>query len=248
MAERPFLSRWSRLKQEARTQAPGQTPGRRGGAAPVIQDDRAEEIRQTALPSEAPAQQQAVQPARRDQQPQEAPFDADSLPDIDSLTVESDFTQFLRKEVPKTLQRRALRKLWTSDPVFACLDGLNDYEEDFTDAATVIEGMKSSYQVGRGFLTDEELAENHSVYTASRQARIDAEQAEAAEREAAAAQDGTAEESGTSDTDAIPEQGPEQGEPEKAPEQATAAVADEEASPEGEATEQEPEDKSDNRS
>ncbi|EKE78700.1 DUF3306 domain-containing protein [Oceanibaculum indicum] len=235
MAERPFLSRWSRLKQEARTQA----PGRRGGAAPVIQDDRAEETRQAALPPEAPAQQQAVQPARSDQQPQEAAFDADSLPDIDSLTVESDFTQFLRKEVPKTLQRRALRKLWTSDPVFACLDGLNDYEEDFTDAATVIEGMKSSYQVGRGFLTDEELAENHSVYTASRQARIDAEEAEAA-----AEQDGSEVESSSPETDGAPEQ----GEPEKAPEQATAAVADEETSPEGVATEQESEDKSDNRS
>ncbi|MCH2394470.1 DUF3306 domain-containing protein [Oceanibaculum sp.] len=244
MAERPFLSRWSRLKQKARTQAPGQTSVRRGGAAPVIQDDRAEETRQAALPPEAPAREQSVQPARRDQQPQEAPFDADSLPDIDSLTVESDFTQFLRKEVPKTLQRRALRKLWTSDPVFACLDGLNDYEEDFTDAATVIEGMKSSYQVGRGFLTDEELAENHSVYTASRQARIDAEEAEAAERDAASAEDGSAAESNAPDTDTAPEQ----GEPEKASEQAKAASVDEEAVPEGEAAEQESEDKSDNRS
>lgn len=239
MAERPFLSRWSRLKQEARSQA----SGRRGSAAPAIQEDRAVEIRQAGLPPDAPVREKVVQPARSEQQPQEAPFDADSLPDIDSLTVESDFTQFLRKEVPKTLQRKALRKLWTSDPVFACLDGLNDYEEDFTDAATVVEGMKSSYQVGRGFLTDEELAENHSVYTASRQARIDA-----GEVTAPTAQGAGVTEASMSDADATPDRGAEQSDPDEAPEQATVAVADGEASPEGDAAGQESEIKSDNRS
>lgn len=185
MADRPFLSRWSRLKQEARNQPPGQAGGRRGGAAPVLE----EPSRPAALPPEAGDHGQAMpvrQPRPGQQRGQGSvtgdPSDlpegvaegvAEGLPDIDSLTAESDFTGFLRKDVPKALQRRALRKLWTSDPVLACLDGLNDYEEDFTDAATVVEGMKSSYQVGRGFLTDEELAENQSVYRASREARIE---------------------------------------------------------------------------
>jgi hypothetical protein len=186
MADRPFLSRWSRLKQEARNQPPGQTGGgqqavRRGGAAPVLE----ESVQQAALPPEAedrgqgvPARQPARQPERQPERARDTEIDPSDLPDIDSLTAESDFTAFMRKGVPKTLQRKALRKLWTSDPVLACLDGLNDYEEDFTDAATVIEGMKSSYQVGRGFLTDAELTENDAVYRASREARIVAEDAE----------------------------------------------------------------------
>lgn len=189
MADGPFLSRWARLKQESR-QSGGRQTGGRGGAAPVLE----EPIRQAALPPEAGDQEHSMpaqppQPGKERVREQDASVDPSELPDIDSLTAESDFTAFMRKGVPKTLQRKALRKLWTSDPVLACLDGLNDYEEDFTDAATVIEGMKSSYQVGRGFLTDAELKENHSFYTASRQARIEADEKAAAEEQAT---DGTA--------------------------------------------------------
>lgn len=50
------------------------------------------------------------------------------LPDIDSLDGESDFSVFMRDGVPEDLRRLALRKLWASDPVYANLDGLNDYD------------------------------------------------------------------------------------------------------------------------
>ncbi|WP_430437150.1 DUF3306 domain-containing protein [Oceanibaculum nanhaiense] len=214
MADRPFLSRWARLKQESRQTGGGQTGGR-GGAAPVLE----EPARQAALPPEAGDQDHSVpaQPSQLGQErvrEQDATIDPSELPDIDSLTAESDFTAFMRKGVPKTLQRKALRKLWASDPVLACLDGLNDYEEDFTDAATVIEGMKSSYQVGRGFLTDAELAENHSVYDASRKALIEADEKAEAE-ETATAETGPAEDT-AEDTASIAEG----AEPEQLPESA----------------------------
>ncbi|WP_439514738.1 DUF3306 domain-containing protein [Oceanibaculum nanhaiense] len=219
MADRPFLSRWARLKQESR-QTGGEKSGERqsggrGGAAPVLE----EPTRQAALPPEAGDQDHSVpaqpsQPGQERVREQDAAIDPSELPDIDSLTAESDFTAFMRKGVPKTLQRKALRKLWASDPVLACLDGLNDYEEDFTDAATVIEGMKSSYQVGRGFLTDAELAENHSVYDASRQARIEADEKAEAE-ETATAETGPAEDT-AEDTASIAEG----AEPEQLPESA----------------------------
>lgn len=238
MADRPFLSRWSRLKQEARNQPPGQTGGgqptaRRGGAAPVLE----ESAQQAALPPEAEDRGQAVsarQPERGQERARDTAIDPSDLPDIDSLTAESDFTAFMRKGVPKTLQRKALRKLWTSDPVLACLDGLNDYEEDFTDAATVIEGMKSSYQVGRGFLTDEELAENHSVYRASREARIETEDAEDAEVPA----DGPAEAAMPAEPDAAepdiaaPGEASEEDERTKAPQPPETALTEDEVSPE----------------
>lgn len=74
------------------------------------------------------------------------------LPDPDSLKSGDDFTAFLRREVPEFLRRRALRRLWGSNPVLANLDGLLDHGEDYTDSATVKAGMRSSYQVGQGMV------------------------------------------------------------------------------------------------
>jgi hypothetical protein len=63
----------------------------------------------------------------------EAPVVApEDLPDIDSLDAESDFSVFMREGVPEELKNLALRKLWRSDPVYANLDGLNDYDPDHT--------------------------------------------------------------------------------------------------------------------
>src|SRR3546814_10476760 len=78
---------------------------------------------------------------------------------IESLGMDSDFTVFLQDGVPEALRRKALQRLWRLDPVFANLDGLLEYGEDYTDAATVVENLKTAYRVGRGFMTDEELAE-----------------------------------------------------------------------------------------
>ena len=54
------------------------------------------------------------------------------LPDIGSLTAESDFSLFMAQGVPAELRRRALRKLWSLDPQFLAADGLGDYVEDYT--------------------------------------------------------------------------------------------------------------------
>lgn len=74
------------------------------------------------------------------------------LPEIDSLDADSDYTPFMSDKVSDAIRNRALRKLWRSDPVLACVDGLNDYDEDYTDAAMVVSGMKSDYVVGRGMV------------------------------------------------------------------------------------------------
>lgn len=74
------------------------------------------------------------------------------LPDPDTLEEGADFAAFLRDGVPDFLRRRALRRLWLSNPALANLDGLLDYGEDFTDAATVPEVIETVYRVGRGML------------------------------------------------------------------------------------------------
>ncbi|WP_350334122.1 DUF3306 domain-containing protein [Coralliovum pocilloporae] len=90
--------------------------------------------------------------ALREQQTDEEILAELDLPDPDSLKAGDDFSAFMQKAVPDRLRRRALRKLWLSNPALANLDGLLDYGEDFTDSAKVIENLQTTYQVGKGML------------------------------------------------------------------------------------------------
>ncbi|WP_035900010.1 DUF3306 domain-containing protein [Labrenzia sp. DG1229] len=85
------------------------------------------------------------------------------LPDPDTLTKEDDFSGFLSATVPERLRRRALRKLWGINPVLANLDGLVDYGDDFTDAATVVENMQTVYRIGKGMLDQFAQAEDEEI-------------------------------------------------------------------------------------
>jgi hypothetical protein len=74
------------------------------------------------------------------------------LKDPDLMQMGDDFSAFMGRAVPEHLRRRALRKLWVSNPVLANLDGLCDHNDDFSDAATVVPNMKTAYQVGKGMM------------------------------------------------------------------------------------------------
>jgi len=80
------------------------------------------------LAEPAPPAAEAV-PAPEDQAPEAepAPVRPEDLPDIDSLDEHSDYTVFLKEGVPEVLKRKALRRLWRSNPVFETwgLAGLN---------------------------------------------------------------------------------------------------------------------------
>lgn len=138
------LSRWSRRKLAARN----------GSALPeqASETDVAPLLSEQAPPNSA-GQQANVSPT-------ESPEPALDLPSIDDLTAESDYTRFLAKNVPESLRRAALRKLWTSDPVLANLDGLNDYDEDFNLVDQVISAAQTSYRPGQGYIEElEKLAQ-----------------------------------------------------------------------------------------
>lgn len=91
-----------------------------------------------------------------------------NLPDPDNLTIDDDVSGFMSKVVPDRLRRRALRKLWRLNPVLANVDGLVDYGEDYTDAATVIENLQTTYQVGKGMLAHvQELARQAEAKSAA---------------------------------------------------------------------------------
>lgn len=83
------------------------------------------------------------------------------LPEPEVLDSPEGVREFLQSALPQRLKTRALRRLWQLNPIFAQLDGLVDYGEDFTDSARVIENMQTAYVVGKGMLTrfDKALAD-----------------------------------------------------------------------------------------
>jgi hypothetical protein len=121
----PFLARWSRLKRRTRESAAEPPPA--PAAAPT---------------AGVPAVPAADAPDRE-------------LPPVDSLTKDSDYTAFLRPGVPDELRNQALRKLYESDPVFANLDGLLEYGEDFGEPFRNAGFVATLYRVLKGMPGDE---------------------------------------------------------------------------------------------
>lgn len=147
--EEPFLKRWSRRKVEAR-EGDNERPAPEGPVASA--DALAERPGQPTDPN-APLDGKP----REKRELTEADF-ADV--DFDALDAKSDYARFLGEGVPAAIKQKALRKLWASDPVFSQIDPFQDYAGDFTDAAVGVPAgtLKTAYRVGKGFLSDEELA------------------------------------------------------------------------------------------
>lgn len=124
------LQRWSRQKAEAARKQEPPTP-------PVVEAEPSPEVQELAVNETLPDHEVLAKYG---------------LPDPDAIELGTDITGFMRKEIPELLRRKALRALWKSNPVLAVLDGLNDYDEDFTDAGPTIKGAKTLYKVGQGFI------------------------------------------------------------------------------------------------
>jgi len=63
--------------------------------------------------------------------PAAAPTSATTLPPVESLTIDSDFTPFFQPKVGEALKRQALRQLFR-DPRFNVMDGLDVYVGDYS--------------------------------------------------------------------------------------------------------------------
>lgn len=74
------------------------------------------------------------------------------LPAPEDLVSGEQLRAFLKAQLPQRLKTRALRSFWRTNPVLACLDGLNDYDDDYTVAATAGKPVNTIYQVGRGMV------------------------------------------------------------------------------------------------
>ncbi len=130
------LSRWARRKAEVARETALEE-------APVEAEAAAES------PQAEPDTEEAALEVLRERDPELAERIAGI--DIDKLAFEDDFTIFMNKKVPEFIRRRALSKLWLLSPVLANVDGLNDYDEDFTAAADAMRVFKSAYIPGKGY-------------------------------------------------------------------------------------------------
>ena len=157
MSDDGFLRRWSARKQSSR----------RGSATPVAPVTERADV---AEPSGDPAPiavETLIQPEHNagslvpvgdpsvpdDAAMPEADLrgqaEAAGLPAVEDLDAASDYTGFLGQGVPEALAKAALRKLWLSDPVFANLDGLNDYDEDYNVIDKILHLAESGKDLGK---------------------------------------------------------------------------------------------------
>jgi len=125
-----FLSRWSDRKNQIAKG--GDVPDER--PAPEIAEDTIIEDEEDAALTDAEL------------------LEKYDLPDPEVVTEESGLEQFLNgRGLPGRVRQMALRRLWRLNPLFGVVDDMVEYGEDYTDAATVIEGMKTAYTVGKGY-------------------------------------------------------------------------------------------------
>jgi hypothetical protein len=101
--EEPFLERWSRRKANVKA---------------GVEVDADAPVRDVAAQDPVP------------EEPAQAPV-AVELPDLDTLSEDSDYSAFMSPGVDADLRRKALRKLFSS-PKFNVCDGLDDYCDDYT--------------------------------------------------------------------------------------------------------------------
>lgn len=204
MSEDGFLSRWSSRKRSSR----------RGRASPVadpvaVADPPAPEL---AVEEEGAASAAglgngdgqgrplALRPEENLEDPSPERLreqaEAAGLPAIEELDADSDYSAFLARGVPEALKRAALRKLWRSNPVFANLDGLNDYDLDYNVVDRVLNLAEAGAKVVKS-LTSEETPASRTADVQGPSSNEDGATADGAETEA------------TETSDAVPGDGDE---------------------------------------
>lgn len=131
MSDEGFFRRWSRLKStRGADEAPAEAP-RAPPPAPV------------AAPGPAALRKDEAESAPR------APLP--TLEDAARLTPDADFSAFVARDVDKSVQRLALKRLF-ADPHFNTIDGLDMYMSDYNKASPLPPGMLASLKHAPGVL------------------------------------------------------------------------------------------------
>lgn len=110
------LSRWSRRKQQ--------------GAEVTREEDLALQLEEQNL-AEVDVPGAVIEQDQQEAEVEEPVLTDADMPDIESLTEDSNFGQFMSPGVSDELRNLALRKMYKA-PFFNIRDGLDEYDEDFT--------------------------------------------------------------------------------------------------------------------
>ncbi|MEX0923200.1 MAG: DUF3306 domain-containing protein [Rhodovibrionaceae bacterium] len=141
-----FFSRWSQRK--------------RGGAAEPEAEIAA--AGDSAVPAETGSE--APSEWSEDQVQQK-------LGEIEGMKQGDDFKPLLGAGIPSLVKRAALRKLWRSHPAIGFIDGLDDYNEDYTIKPGVVAQVRSAYRAGEGYVYDEEAETERQTEISARRDR-----------------------------------------------------------------------------
>ena len=139
-----LLTRWSRRKHEAKSNRAGE------GLAKAALD----------APQELDAMESANGSVEAEEAEQYQPDDTD-MPALESLDEDSDYSGFMSPKVSDGLRTLALRQLFRGS-TFGVRDGLDDYDDDFTQFAKLGDVVTAEMrrQVARlKEVSDEELVE-----------------------------------------------------------------------------------------
>ncbi|MBY0338623.1 MAG: DUF3306 domain-containing protein [Acetobacteraceae bacterium] len=133
-----FFSRWSRRKQAAEKGAELPEDATRPAEPPAAE-----------APRPAPVAEQPPEPvaAAPEAAAEEEAFDISSLPPVESLTAESDFSAFLKPGVPGWLKTAALRKAWVLDAAIRDYRSPLDYGWDFNTPGGLPAGFSADLGV-----------------------------------------------------------------------------------------------------
>jgi hypothetical protein len=131
-----FLGRWSRRKR----------------AEPEVREEEDVKAAEASAEERARLTPQPVAAA-----PLEVPPD---LPAVDTLTPDSDYTRFMKPDVPMASRNAAMKKLFT-DPHFNVMDGLDIYIDDYTKEDPIPLAMLRDLAQSKmlGLFKEEEAAE-----------------------------------------------------------------------------------------
>ena len=120
------LSSWSKRKlavaEEAKSEA-------------LAQEDVIDEEAAAALAAEHEANREAAEAI-----------------DLETIDEDTDFSVFMKDGVPDLLKKSAMAILWRTNPIFANVDGLVDYDDDFGSPDLIMKTFESAYKIGKGYL------------------------------------------------------------------------------------------------
>ena len=125
-SEDNFIGRWSRRKREREKGVKPSQPADNDqelAAEATVEPDSPREVSDTEVAVTTPANGQVPAPV--------SPTDADMVA-LDTLDADSDYAPFMSEGVSGELRKAALKKLFFSGK-FAARDGLDDYDDDFTN-------------------------------------------------------------------------------------------------------------------